>query len=227
MSTTATERAADAAASAAQPLTMAGALNAALRDAMEADDRVVVYGEDVGPLGGVFRVTDGLQARFGDERVWDSPLAESGRLRVEDDRLAGADLFIDGTLVGQLPWEGALEPGAHYYSVRRGNIGSAPREANVVVGQKAIATVEAGTLIGELRIVVQPASAALTLNGVPVGKGLWRGRLPAGRTAVPILAPWASFLPSFDLAPARAVAELIGAPQIPAPPFREHIESKA
>lgn len=78
MSATATERAADAAASAAQPLTMAGALNAALRDAMEADDRVVVYGEDVGPLGGVFRVTDGLQAKFGDERVWDSPLAESG-----------------------------------------------------------------------------------------------------------------------------------------------------
>ena len=72
MSATAIERTADAAASAAQPLTMAGALNAALRDAMEADDRVVVYGEDVGPLGGVFRVTDGLQARFGDERVWDS-----------------------------------------------------------------------------------------------------------------------------------------------------------
>lgn len=78
MSTAATERAADAAPSAPQPLTMAGALNAALRDAMEADDRVVVYGEDVGPLGGVFRVTDGLQARFGDERVWDSPLAEAG-----------------------------------------------------------------------------------------------------------------------------------------------------
>ncbi len=60
------------------PVTMAAALNRALRDARAEDDRVVVYGEDVGPLGGVFRVTDGLQAEFGDERIWDSPLAESG-----------------------------------------------------------------------------------------------------------------------------------------------------
>jgi pyruvate dehydrogenase E1 component beta subunit len=59
-------------------LTMAGALNRALNDAMADDDRVVVYGEDVGALGGVFRVTDGLEAAFGDERVWDAPLAEAG-----------------------------------------------------------------------------------------------------------------------------------------------------
>ncbi|NLT25513.1 MAG: alpha-ketoacid dehydrogenase subunit beta [Microbacteriaceae bacterium] len=61
-----------------EQLTMAAALNAALRDALDADDSVVVYGEDVGPLGGVFRVTDGLAADYGDTRVWDSPLAESG-----------------------------------------------------------------------------------------------------------------------------------------------------
>lgn len=59
-------------------LTMAGALNAALRDELAADPSVVVFGEDVGPLGGVFRVTDGLHAEFGELRVWDSPLAESG-----------------------------------------------------------------------------------------------------------------------------------------------------
>ena len=58
--------------------TMAGALNAALRDAMEADPTVVVFGEDVGLLGGVFRVTDGLTARFGEGRCFDTPLAESG-----------------------------------------------------------------------------------------------------------------------------------------------------
>src|SRR5512132_4442162 len=59
-------------------ITMAKALNAALRDAMEADDRVVLMGEDVGTLGGVFRITDGLQKDFGEQRVLDTPLAESG-----------------------------------------------------------------------------------------------------------------------------------------------------
>ena len=57
---------------------MAAALNAALADALAADPRVLVFGEDVGTLGGVFRVTDGLAARFGEDRVFDTPLAESG-----------------------------------------------------------------------------------------------------------------------------------------------------
>ena len=49
-----------------------------LRKAMEADPKVLVMGEDVGKLGGVFRVTDGLQKDFGEDRVIDTPLAESG-----------------------------------------------------------------------------------------------------------------------------------------------------
>jgi pyruvate dehydrogenase E1 component beta subunit len=57
---------------------MAKALNAGLRRALEADPKVVVAGEDVGKLGGVFRVTEGLQKDFGEHRVIDSPLAESG-----------------------------------------------------------------------------------------------------------------------------------------------------
>ncbi len=62
----------------ATKMTMAGALNTALADAMEADGSVVVLGEDVGPLGGVFRVTDGLTARFGEARCYDTPLSEAG-----------------------------------------------------------------------------------------------------------------------------------------------------
>lgn len=59
-------------------MTMAAALNAALRDALAADPDVLLIGEDIGALGGVFRITDGLQASFGPDRVIDSPLAESG-----------------------------------------------------------------------------------------------------------------------------------------------------
>ena len=97
MTATTTETPA-AEASAPTQLTMAGALNAALRDAMAADDRVIVYGEDVGPLGGVFRVTDGLQAQFGENRIWDSPLAESG---------------IVGTAVGPRPLDDHWIPDHH------------------------------------------------------------------------------------------------------------------
>ncbi|SDT39348.1 pyruvate dehydrogenase E1 component beta subunit [Friedmanniella luteola] len=59
-------------------LTMAKAINAGLRRALEADPKVVLAGEDIGKLGGVFRVTEGLQKDFGEGRVIDSPLAESG-----------------------------------------------------------------------------------------------------------------------------------------------------
>ena len=59
-------------------MTMVQALNAGLRRAMEGDPKVLLMGEDIGPLGGVFRVTDGLQKDFGEDRVIDSPLAESG-----------------------------------------------------------------------------------------------------------------------------------------------------
>ncbi len=65
-------------AQAANPTTLAKALNMGLRASMEADPKVLVMGEDVGKLGGVFRVTDGLQKDFGEHRVLDTPLAESG-----------------------------------------------------------------------------------------------------------------------------------------------------
>jgi 2-oxoisovalerate dehydrogenase E1 component beta subunit len=61
-----------------ESLPMAKALNAGLRKALADDPRVLLMGEDIGPLGGVFRVTEGLQAEFGDKRVMDTPLAESG-----------------------------------------------------------------------------------------------------------------------------------------------------
>lgn len=66
--------------SAIEQATMSKALNRALHDALAGDDRVHLMGEDIGTLGGVFRVTDGLAAKFGDSRVTDTPLAEAGIL---------------------------------------------------------------------------------------------------------------------------------------------------
>jgi pyruvate dehydrogenase E1 component beta subunit len=57
---------------------MVAALNAALRDALATDPRTLLFGEDIGALGGVFRVTEGLQQEFGRERVFDTPIAEAG-----------------------------------------------------------------------------------------------------------------------------------------------------
>lgn len=67
-----------AAESTAAPTALAKAINAGLAAALERDDKVMLMGEDIGQLGGVFRVTDGLHARFGSQRVVDTPLAESG-----------------------------------------------------------------------------------------------------------------------------------------------------
>jgi 2-oxoisovalerate dehydrogenase E1 component beta subunit len=61
-----------------ETMTMTKALNAGLRAAMLENDKVLLMGEDIGTLGGVFRVTEGLQAEFGENRVMDTPLAESG-----------------------------------------------------------------------------------------------------------------------------------------------------
>jgi 2-oxoisovalerate dehydrogenase E1 component beta subunit len=61
-----------------QTLTLAKAIGAGLRRALEDDDRVLLMGEDIGRLGGVFRVTDGLQKDFGEDRVVDTPLSEAG-----------------------------------------------------------------------------------------------------------------------------------------------------
>jgi 2-oxoisovalerate dehydrogenase E1 component subunit beta len=66
------------ASSATQTVTLGKGLNLGLRAAMEADPKVIIMGEDVGKLGGVFRITDGLQKDFGEHRVLDTPLAESG-----------------------------------------------------------------------------------------------------------------------------------------------------
>jgi pyruvate dehydrogenase E1 component beta subunit len=84
---------------------MVEALNLALREELERDPRVMILGEDVGKEGGVFRVTDGLQQRFGENRVVDTPLAESGIVGV------AFGLAVYGLRpVAEIQFEGFLYP---------------------------------------------------------------------------------------------------------------------
>jgi len=84
---------------------MVEALNLALREEMEKDGRVVLFGEDVGKEGGVFRVTDGLQQKFGPDRVIDTPLAE---LEIAATALGMAVYGLRP--IGEIQFEGFLYP---------------------------------------------------------------------------------------------------------------------
>ncbi|GAA3998304.1 alpha-ketoacid dehydrogenase subunit beta [Allokutzneria multivorans] len=86
--------------------TLGKALNSGLRAAMERDPKVIVMGEDVGKLGGVFRITDGLQKDFGEQRVLDTPLSESGIIG------AAIGLAIRGFRpVAEIQFDGFIFPG--------------------------------------------------------------------------------------------------------------------
>jgi len=117
-------------------LTLVGAINLALTQEMEADDRVIILGEDVGKNGGVFRVTENLQERFGEHRVVDTPLAESGIIGAAVG-LAMADLRP----VPEIQFEGFLGPAydqltnhaARYRTRSRGAV-TIPMTVRVPVG---------------------------------------------------------------------------------------------
>ncbi len=117
-------------------LTLVQAINLALAQEMESDDRVVILGEDVGKNGGVFRVTEGLQERFGEDRVVDTPLAESGIVAT------AIGLAMNGMRpVPEIQFEGFLGPAydqivhhaGRYRTRSRGAI-TAPMTIRVPVG---------------------------------------------------------------------------------------------
>ncbi|GGJ69537.1 pyruvate dehydrogenase E1 component subunit beta [Deinococcus aquiradiocola] len=95
-------------------VTMVQAVQAALRDAMRADERVLLFGEDVG-MGGVFRASDGLQAEFGEERVFDTPLSEAGIVGM------GIGLALAGMRpVAEIQFAGFLYPALEQMGVQLG-----------------------------------------------------------------------------------------------------------
>lgn len=109
------------------------------------------------------------------------PLTASGRLSVIDDAATpGLEVLVDGAPVGVAPWEGVLAPGRHLVSLRGKDSGTAPIAATVLVGQTVPVHVRAQPIGQPIRLETDPPDAALTLDGVLLGKGAWQGRLPLG-----------------------------------------------
>src|SRR6185437_960700 len=108
------------------------------------------------------------------------PLAQAGRLRVEDPTNEGAEVFVDRVHLGSAPWEGTLAPGEHIVWTATGDRGSAPTRAIVVQGQIATVRLSSQRLGPTASIVLEPASADLTVDGTSVGSGSFSGRLPVG-----------------------------------------------
>jgi len=112
------------------------------------------------------------------------PLTSAGRLRVEGADLEGGTLTVDGASVGSLPWEGTLQPGIHVFQVQKGDVGTGPTLANVIVGQTITMTAVGKPLGPERRVIADPPTADLSIDGVAVGKGRYQGRLPVGAHVV-------------------------------------------
>ena len=116
------------------------------------------------------------------------PLAQAGLLRVSAPDAAAARLFVDGALVGELPWAGQLAPGRHLLVAQLGDRGTAPTAVDVVAGQEVAVAPQLAPLGPTVRILVAPEDAVLTIDGVRVDPGGWQGRLPVGQHAIRLVA---------------------------------------
>jgi hypothetical protein len=108
------------------------------------------------------------------------PLASAGRLRVEAPDAEGAELRVDGAVVGKIPWEGTLAPGNHLYEVIRDDMGSGPQRATILQGQVALVRAMLKPLSRTVRFVVTPPTAKVELDGMPIDSA-WQGRLTVGK----------------------------------------------
>lgn len=135
------------------------------------------------------------------------PLAQSGRLRVSEKDGARVDVLVDDVRVGTTPWEGALPPGTHHVALRgEGRRGSEPAAAPVRLGEITRLTIGLEDLGGEVEVYPEPATATVAIDGVEVGRGVWRGALRLGPHRVELATE--GFIPlerKVDLADAEPV----------------------
>ncbi len=125
-----------------------------------------------------------VEIAAGETASLDAPLTAlvaSGGLRVEAVGMPGAEVVIDGAVVGASPWEGTLSPGTHVVQARTAQKGSRLLRTTVVVGQTTLTRMEMNALGPYVHVDAIPPSASLFVDGVAVGKGKWEGVLPAGK----------------------------------------------
>jgi hypothetical protein len=116
-------------------------------------------------------------------------LAESGRLIVSEAGAQPLDVLLDGALVGRTPWQGSVSVGGHSVALRgAGNVGTPPVTASIRANQVTSLTLRATVLDAELRVEPTPANARVDIDGVPVGAGVWQGRIPSGAHRVEVYA---------------------------------------
>jgi PEGA domain len=118
-----------------------------------------------------------------------APLLQGGRLHVEEASGKTVDVLVDGTAVGQTPWEGMLPVGDHVVALRgEGDLGTQPSLATVKLNASTPVTLRAEPLPAKLRIEPTPAGATVVLDGVTVGHGVWAGRVRVGGHALEVRA---------------------------------------
>jgi hypothetical protein len=140
------------------------------------EHRVLVLREGYAPAEARVGVVQGKTAVV-DLRL--EPLAAAGRLAVTDEAgVAEVAVLVDGAPVSDAPWAGQLAPGRHLISLRGKEVGTAPREVTVVVGQTVTLALRSEPLGPPVRIEVEPSSAQLVLDGVALDAGPFQGRLP-------------------------------------------------
>lgn len=114
-------------------------------------------------------------------------LTRAGRLRITEHDGTPLEVVVDGAVVGGTPWEGALAPGLHTVLSRgAGTLGTTPVEVSVQLDQITALELRATELPSTLHIDAQPGAAEIRVDGVPVGRGAWEGRVQTGAHRVTV-----------------------------------------
>jgi PEGA domain len=111
-----------------------------------------------------------------------------GILVVRESSGAQVELLVDGTPMGRTPWRGKVPPGRHWISLQQGTRGVPPTSVTLEAGETLSLTLHANELAAQLRIEPSPTNATVVIDGVPVGNGIWAGRLAEGAHRVELTA---------------------------------------